>query len=103
MSVAELLAELGIKPAQVETTTFYRGRGCSACFDLGYRGRSGIYELLPMSDQIRDLLMRNKDAASINTAAVKAGMRSLRHAGLAKALQGETTLEEVLRVTQEEG
>jgi len=100
---AELLAELGIKPAQVETTTFYRGRGCSACFDLGYRGRSGIYELLPMSDQIRDLLMQNKDAASIKTAAVKAGMRSLRHAGLAKALQGETTLQEVLRVTQEEG
>jgi len=100
---AELLAELGIKPAQVEKTTFYRGRGCSACFDLGYRGRTGIYELLPMSDQIRDLLMQNKDAASIKTAAVKAGMRSLRHAGLAKALQGETTLQEVLRVTQEEG
>jgi general secretion pathway protein E len=98
----ELLAELGLKPAQVEQAVFYRGRGCSACFDIGYRGRSGIYELLTMNDQIRDLLMQNKDAASIKTAAVKAGMRSLRQAGLAKALQGETTLEEVLRVTQEE-
>jgi len=100
---AELLAELGLKPDQADNATFYRGRGCSACFDIGYRGRSGIYELLPMSDRIRDLLMQNKDAATIKSAAVKDGMRSLRHAGLAKALQGETTLEEVLRVTQEEG
>jgi general secretion pathway protein E len=99
---AELLAELGLDPAQAKQAVFYRGRGCSACFDIGYRGRSGIYELLTMDDQIRDLLMQNKDAASIKTAAVKAGMRSLRQAGLAKALQGETTLEEVLRVTQEE-
>jgi len=99
----ELLAELGLKPDQVVKATFYRGRGCSACFDIGYRGRSGIYELMPMNDQIRDLLMQSKDAASIKAAAVKTGMRSLRHAGLAKALQGETTLEEVLRVTQEEG
>jgi general secretion pathway protein E len=69
---------------------------------IGYLGRKGIYELLPMDEQIRDLLLQNRDAGSIKNAAVKKGMRTLRDTGLALALAGETTIEEVLRVTQEE-
>lgn len=81
---------------------FYRGRGCDHCMQIGYWGRTGIYELMEMDDDIRDLLLKNKDAASIRKLAKQKGMQPLRSAGLTKALQGETTLEEVLRVTQEE-
>jgi general secretion pathway protein E len=69
---------------------------------IGYRGRTGIYELLKVDDDIRELLLQDKDAATIKKAAVKSGMQSLRSAGLSTALQGITTLDEIMRVTQEE-
>lgn len=94
-----LLADAGL-PA--DGALFYRGRGCERCLGLGYRGRSGIYELLPVDEETRELLLARKDAATIKNAAQRKGMKSLRDAGLAKAATGETTLEEVLRVTQEE-
>ena len=70
--------------------------------NIGYRGRSGIYELLTMSENIRSQLLANIDAASIRQTAIGQGMVPLRQAGLEKARQGVTTLEEVIRVTQEE-
>ena len=82
--------------------TFYRGRGCSHCMQVGYLGRTGIYELLEVTDPIRQLITGNADAATIRQQAVKLGLRTLRQAGLAKVLAGETTVEEILRVTQEE-
>jgi general secretion pathway protein E len=69
---------------------------------IGYWGRTGIYELLKVDDDIRELLLQDKDAATIKKAAVKSGMQSLRSAGLSTALQGITTLDEIMRVTQEE-
>jgi general secretion pathway protein E len=69
---------------------------------IGYCGRSGIYELLTMSEKIRAQLLTNSDAATIRNLAIQQGMVSLRQAGLNKAQQGVTTLEEVLRVTQED-
>ena len=98
----EMLREMGLTQAVPADALFYRGKGCPRCMDIGYRGRTGIYELLTMDEEIRDLLLRNKDAAGIKAAAVARGMLTLRDAGLAKALRGETTIEEVLRVTQEE-
>ena len=95
-----ILTKLGINTAQAHT--FYRGRGCDQCMQIGYRGRSGIYELLTMNETIRTQLMANIDAASIRNTAIQQGMVPLRQAGLAAAQQGITTLEEVLRVTQEE-
>ena len=97
----ELLRELGAEGLPANPV-FFKGRGCDRCMNIGYWGRTGIYELLPIDDQVRDLLLKNKDAATIRKAAMKNGMQPLRAAGLAKALQGETSLEEVLRVTQEE-
>ena len=97
----ELLTELGEENLP-DKPVFYRGRGCERCMDIGYWGRTGIYELLPINDQVRELLLQNRDAASIRNTAVQQGMQPLRAAGLAKALAGETSLEEVLRVTQEE-
>ncbi len=79
---------------------FYRSQGCETCQQIGYRGRTGIYELLLLTDEIRELLMAGADATTIRQAAQKSGMRSLREDGLKKAEAGETSLEEVLRVTQ---
>ena len=98
----EMLREMGLGASLPPDPVFYRGAGCPDCMNIGYRGRSGIYELLTVDEQVRDLLLQNKDAGSIKSAAVKKGMKTLRDAGLAMALAGETSIEEVLRVTQEE-
>lgn len=97
----ELLAELA-QEGLPQDAVFYRGQGCEHCLQIGYWGRIGIYELLPINDRVRELLLQNKDAASIRSAAMAQGMQPLRRAGLDKALAGQTSLEEVLRVTQEE-
>ncbi|ANA39270.1 type II secretion system protein GspE [Geobacter anodireducens] len=83
-------------------STLYRGRGCDACFGLGTLGRVGIYELLPVDGEICSMIIRREPAGAIKEYAVGKGMRTLRDDGLAKAAAGITTIEEVLRVTQEE-
>ena len=97
-----LLEEAGFD-ALPTGTKLYRGVGCELCHGSGYRGRLGIFELLTMSDSVRGGLMASNDAASIRQSAVDEGMMPLRDFGLQRVLKGETTLEEVLRVTQEEG
>lgn len=79
-----------------------RAVGCPACLKTGYRGRSGIYELLTVTDRIKHLVNAQSDAGTIKKAALEAGMQSLRRDGLRKVRSGETSLDEVLRVTQEE-
>lgn len=81
---------------------FWRPVGCEKCRGLGYRGRSGIYEFLIVSDHVRQLVMERKDAGTIKRAALLDGMRTLRVDGGDKILQGVTSVEEVLRVTQAE-
>jgi general secretion pathway protein E len=98
----ELLHEIAREIPLPAGATFCRGKGCDKCMQIGYWGRIAIYELLKVDDTVRELLLQNKDAATIKKAALEQGMRSLRASGLAKALQGITTLEEVMRVTQEE-
>jgi len=99
---AELLAEIADEGVLLDSAHFYRGRGCAKCMNTGYRGRIGIYELMKIDDVIRELLLQDKDSTTIKQAAMRQGMQNLRAAGLTKALAGETTLEEILRVTQEE-
>jgi general secretion pathway protein E len=70
--------------------------------DIGYRGRTGVYELLSINEKIRAAILANADAGTIRNMAIEGGMVPLRNAGLELALQGVTTLEEVIRVTQEE-
>jgi general secretion pathway protein E len=80
---------------------FTQGAGCEVCSGSGYRGRTGIYELLTLDDTIRELIMQRANANTIKAAAVKAGMRTLLQNGSKKVLEGLTTAEEVLRVTQD--
>lgn len=97
----EALREIGISSFQLEGGVVYRGRGCPACSETGYRGRSGIYEMLIVSDAIRHLIMEKADSTSICRQAVEEGMKTLREDGAQKVIAGLTTLEEVVRVTQE--
>ena len=95
--------ELGITPQRLVGHTIYKpGSGCNQCKRTGYRGRTGIHELLVVDDEIRGLVMKNADAASIRRAATARGMNTLREDGADKVLDGITTIEEVLRVTQED-
>jgi general secretion pathway protein E len=80
---------------------FYRGRGCATCFQTGYRGRSGIYELLIVDDNIRGLIMSGADSNVIRRKAIEQGMTTLLRDGVDKIVKGSTTVDEVLRVTQE--
>ncbi|MBI2369410.1 MAG: type II secretion system ATPase GspE [Deltaproteobacteria bacterium] len=96
----EEVAELGLR-AQ-DGLRFYRGAGCAKCLQSGYRGRTAIYELLLVSDAIRALIARRADAASIRREAIGQGMIVLREDGARKVQEGLTTVEEVLRVTQDE-
>jgi type IV pilus assembly protein PilB len=76
----------------------FRGRGCAQCHDSGFRGRIGLFELFPVGDEARRLIMARQDGGAIRAAAIQAGMRTMFEDGLAKMLLGETTLEEVYRV-----
>jgi general secretion pathway protein E len=93
--------EEGRKLGLSEDTRLFRGRGCEECAGTGYYGRSGIYELLVVDEEIRKLIVRNVDSNQLRLAARKAGMMTLMEYGLQRAVEGMTTLNEVLRVTQE--
>jgi general secretion pathway protein E len=82
--------------------TLYRGKGCEKCFNLGSIGRTGIYELLPIDAELCSMIIRRTSAKEIKEYALSKGMRTLRDDGLVKAFSGMTTLEEVLRVTQDD-
>ncbi len=82
--------------------TVYRAKGCQACFQTGYLGRRAIYELLVIDDALRQLIMKNADANTIKDLAMEKGMRTLRQDGAGKILEGMTTVDEVVRVTQRE-
>jgi general secretion pathway protein E len=80
----------------------YRGKGCAQCKDKGYLGRTGIFELLLIDNEIRPMITDKIDSQSIKNHAISRGMKTLRIDGLEKVIQGITTLEEVLRVTQKD-
>jgi general secretion pathway protein E len=79
-----------------------RGKGCDECRGTGYRGRTGIYELFPITEDVRSLILRRASSREIRRQAIQEGMVTLRLDGWAKTVQGVTTIEEVLRVTQED-
>lgn len=94
-----VLKDLGIKSSQIHGKKLYRGKGCEKCINTGYLGRTGIYELLPVTNEIRKLIMEHADAVQIKERATSNGMKTLLQDGVEKALKGITTLEEVLRVS----
>ncbi len=93
------LMELGLTPEDIKDKKFYYGRGCSNCNKTGYRGRTGIFEIMLFNDEIRDLVMSQASTNVLRAAAQKAGMRLLRDNGLAAIYDGITTVDEVLKET----
>ena len=94
----EKLRAMGISEAEGQDVTFYNAAGCEQCRQTGYRGRIGIYEIMPVTDEVRRLIARKVTVAELCAAARAAGMRSLGEDGLSKVKAGLTTLEELLRV-----
>ena len=97
-----ILADHGFPTEKITPENpIYEAVGCDECRGTGYRGRSGIFEILPITDEIRPLIVANATASSIKQAALANGMKTLRQDGWEKVLSGVTTVDEILRVTEE--
>ena len=95
----EQCQQAGFDPALFVDQVLYGDKGCVDCHGLGYRGRHAITEFLPVTDRIKDLILEKRPPSEIRQAALETGMTSLREAGIAKILAGETTIKEVNRMT----
>jgi len=98
----EELQKINLKPADLEGKQAYRAVGCNSCLNTGFTGRTAIYEILMVSDEIRAMVLQNVDSTTIKRQAIKQGMETLRFDGANKVREGITSIEEVLRVTQED-
>ncbi len=96
----EILANLGLAISVMENNVFYRKKGCNLCMQTGFRGRTAIFEILVVDDDIKRMVLKTSDANQINELAIKRGMTTLQQDGIYKVLAGITTAEEVLRVTR---
>jgi general secretion pathway protein E len=95
------LNRIGLNPDDC-SGRIYRAKGCRACRNTGYRGRTALQELMVVDDNVRDLVMKKADASSIRRACTARGMKILRQDGAERVMAGQTTIEELLRVTQED-
>jgi type IV pilus assembly protein PilB len=93
------LVPYGHVPQGLDKVVFYRGKGCPTCSFTGMKGRVAIYEVMPIGEALRDMILKNASTAELREQAQKDGMKTLRQAGLMKVLDGTTTVEEVVRVT----
>src|SRR5208282_1115725 len=95
----QLLIDAGYNPEEAKTVKVYKGAGCSTCGNKGYKGRCGLYEVLEITDELRELILVGASALELRKKAIEQGMITLRKSGLIKAALGQTTLEEVFRET----
>jgi type IV pilus assembly protein PilB len=96
---ADVLADLELTSDQIVGKKFFRGKGCEKCNRTGYKGRKGLFELLIMNDELRDMVMRNASTEDLREAARRNGMVTLRDSGMESIFAGETTADEVIRET----
>jgi general secretion pathway protein E len=96
----ESLANMGIAKDILARHVLYRRKGCHACMNTGYRGRTAIFEIMLMEDEIKRLILKTSDSNQINDLAIRRGMKNLLYDGAQKVLAGITTIEEVFRVTR---
>jgi type IV pilus assembly protein PilB len=98
----DALLKMGFPPESVASATCYAGAGCASCNNTGYSGRTAIYEIMPMRREIRELILKNASASDLKHEAILLGMSTLRQSGIRKVLDGNTSVDEVLRVTFED-
>ena len=94
-----ILSQLGVAPHELGDKSFFTGKGCKTCGESGYKGRAGLYELLNVTDPIRELIIDRAPAVVIKQKAIELGMTTLREDGLRAIYEGRTTIEEVLKYT----
>ncbi len=97
----DILRGLGLTESEHANQKYYHGRGCENCKFLGYRGRTAIYEIMQMTEELRELTVQRVAASRVKNEALKTGMKTLRQSALEKVFSGESTIEELIRVTQE--
>ena len=95
----EALRELGVKMEEIGAFPVYEGKGCNLCSNTGFKGRVALYEVMPMTDEVRELVLAGASAMEIKREAVRLGMDTLRMAGISKLKEGVTTINEVARTT----
>jgi type IV pilus assembly protein PilB len=95
----EMLMELNLRPRDVEGKAFFYGRGCDRCNNTGFKGRMGIFELMLMNDEVRDMISAGASTDQLRQGALRHGMMSLRESGMRAIFRGQTTIEEVVRET----
>ncbi|MHC4712822.1 MAG: GspE/PulE family protein [Planctomycetota bacterium] len=95
----EELMELGLTHSDVENKQFFYGKGCNFCNNTGYKGRTGIFEIMMINDEMRDLIMHEASTAALREAAIRNGMRTMRESGLLAIYDGITAIEEVVKQT----
>src|SRR5207302_5689954 len=93
------LAQLGLSPHEIGDKNFYYGKGCETCNQTGYKSRKGIYELLDITDPIRELINQRAPSVVLKQKAIELVMTTLRQDGLRSIFAGDTTIEEVLKYT----
>ena len=93
------LTDAGVPPDEAEDMVCYKGAGCAKCNGTGYKGRVGFYQVLPMLEPIRELILNGANTAEIKRESMRLGIKTMRQSGLTKLKEGVTSLEEVLRVT----
>ncbi len=93
------LVKVGFSEEESKTVKCYKGKGCPTCNGTGYKGRVALYEVMPIRDELKELILEGASTAEIKKAAIRLGMKTLRMSGLTKAAEGVTTIEEVMRVT----
>jgi type IV pilus assembly protein PilB len=96
---AEGLVEIGFTREEATSLKLYKGRGCSTCNNTGYKGRVGLYEVLEVTDELRELIIIGASAMELRKKAIDLGMITLRESGLYKIREGITTIEEVVKET----
>lgn len=95
----KVLLDAGAKKEMINGFKLYKGKGCDQCSNIGYRGRVALYEVMPIRDEIKELILRGASSIELKKETMRFGMKTLRQSGLSKARDGITTLEEVLRVS----
>lgn len=98
----QLLIDLGVPPDEVKTFPTYKGKGCPICNHTGYKGRIGLYEVMPLKEELKELILSRASTSEIKKEAIRLGMKTLRQSGIIKIREGLTTIEEVLRSTMED-
>lgn len=95
----QALIDAGCSPEEAPTVLCYKGKGCTKCNETGYKGRVGFYQVMPMYEEIRELILNGANTAEIKRESMRLGVKTMRQSGLTKLKEGVTSFEEVLRVT----